>query len=87
VPNPKKKIADREQDLRSLCRSFTNASIKRLGGYVTAVEGVEDDIRLRAIGMLLDRGWGKPNQPHDAKLEGELRITIRKLLSDDDEKK
>jgi hypothetical protein len=58
-----------------------------LGGYVTAVEGVEDDIRLRAIGMLLDRGWGKPNQPHDAKLEGELRITIRKLLSDDDEKK
>jgi hypothetical protein len=33
----------------------------------------------------MNRGWGKPNQPHDAKLDGELRITIRKLLTKEED--
>ena len=74
-----------EAGLRSLCRSFTEASVAKLAGFAHAEQGVEPEIQMRAIGMLLDRGWGKPNQPHDAKLEGELRITIRKMLTKEDE--
>ena len=70
--------------MKSLARGYTTASIKVLGGYVVG-EQTEPDIRIRAAGMLLDRGWGKPNQPHDAKLDGELRITIRKMLTKEDE--
>jgi hypothetical protein len=44
-----------------------------------------DAARATAAIALLDRGWGKPNQPHDAKVDGELRIVIRKLLKDTDE--
>ena len=71
-------------DVRSLARAYTEASIATLGGWANGKD-VDDEIKIRAIGMLLDRGWGKPNQPHDAKLEGELRITIRKMLSDPEE--
>jgi len=71
-----------ELELRSLARGFTEISVQKLGGYVTA-EKVEPDIQLRAIGMLLDRGWGRPNQPTESKVEGELKIVIRKMLSDD----
>jgi hypothetical protein len=34
----------------------------------------------RAAVALLDRGYGKPNQPVDAKHEGEIKITIRNIL-------
>jgi hypothetical protein len=61
-------------------------SVETLGGYITS-PAIEPEIKLRAIGMILDRGWGRPNQPHDAKLDGELRITIRKLLTKDDDEK
>ena len=37
---------------------------------------------IRAIGMLLDRGWGKPNQPHEAKLEGSLEIILRDIAAE-----
>ncbi len=68
--------------MKSLARSYTTASISVIGGYVTS-ETIDPEIRLRAAGMLLDRGWGKPNQPHEAKVEGELKIVIRKMLSDE----
>jgi hypothetical protein len=74
-----------EAGLKSLCRSFTEANVAKLAGFVSAEQGVEPEIQLRAISMLMDRGWGKPNQPHDAKLDGELRITIRKLLTKSDD--
>jgi hypothetical protein len=74
-----------EAALKSLCRSFTEANVAKLAGFVSAEQGVEPEIQLRAIGMLMDRGWGKPNQPHDAKLDGELRITIRKLLTKEED--
>ena len=34
--------------------------------------------RLRAIGMLLERGWGRPQQ--DVKADAEIRVTIRKMI-------
>jgi hypothetical protein len=74
-----------EAGLKSLCRSFTEANIAKLAGFVSAEHGVEHEVQLRAIDMLMNRGWGKPNQPHDAKLDGELRITIRKLLTKEED--
>jgi hypothetical protein len=82
MPTAKRKSAQ-ELDIRSLARGYTNICITTLGGWATAAKGVDDDIKIRAIAILLDRGWGRPNQPHDAKLEGELRITIRKILNDE----
>jgi hypothetical protein len=74
-----------EAGLKSLCRSFTEAHVRKLAGFVSAEQGVEPEVQLRAIDMLMNRGWGKPNQPHDAKLDGELRITIRKLLTKEED--
>jgi hypothetical protein len=89
VPKGKlKKQTPREIDLASLARAYTTGMVSRLGNYALNDKlEIDDELRLRAIGMLLDRGWGRPNQPHDANLSGELRITIRKMLGDkgDDE--
>jgi hypothetical protein len=74
-----------EAGLKSLCRSFTEANVAKLAGFAHADEGVEPEVQMRAIGMLMDRGWGKPNQPAEHKVDGELRITIRKMLKDLDD--
>ena len=79
-PTPKKKLP---MDLKSLARSYTTRAISTLGGI--AEGGESEAARVAAAIALLDRGWGKPNQPHDAKVDGELRIVIRKLLKDTDE--
>ena len=67
-------------DLKSLARGYTEAAVRTLGGVAEA--GESEAARVSAAIALLDRGWGKPNQPHDAKVDGELRITIRKMLDD-----
>lgn len=82
MPTKKKKTV-RELDLKSLARGYTDICVRTLGGVAQA--GESEAARVSASIALLDRGWGKPNQPHDAKLEGELRITIRKLLTKEDE--
>jgi hypothetical protein len=79
-PRPKKKVP---LDLKSLARSYTERAVSTLGGICENSES--DAARATAAIALLDRGWGKPNQPHDAKVDGELRIVIRKLLKDTDE--
>jgi len=68
-----------EAGLKSLCRSFTEANVQKLAGFATADEGVEPEIRLRAISMLMDRGWGKPNQPTENKIEGKVEIILRDI--------
>jgi len=77
MTKPKRKVP---LDLRSLARGYTETAVKTLGGIAKTSES--DTARVSAAVALLDRGWGKPNQPHDAKIEGELRITIRKMLND-----
>jgi len=52
---------------------------RRSGAYANGPK-VEPDIKLRAIGMLLDRGWGKPNQPHTDAEGGELKIVLRTIV-------
>jgi hypothetical protein len=66
------------KDLKSLARSYTERAVLTLAGVSESSEN--DSARVSAAIALLDRGWGKPNQPHDAKVDGELRITIRKML-------
>jgi hypothetical protein len=78
MTTPKRKSVQ-DLDLKSLARGYTTIAVQTLGGV--AQNGESEAARVSASIALLDRGWGKPNQPHDAKLDGELRITIRKLLT------
>jgi hypothetical protein len=32
--------------------------------------------------MLLDRGWGRPNQTHEAKIEGGFEIILRDISAE-----
>ena len=64
-------------DLRSLCRSFTEANVRTLGGFASSPE-VAPAVRVSAISLLLERGWGKAAQPHTGEDgEGGIEITVR----------
>jgi hypothetical protein len=39
--------------------------------------------RLSAAGILLDRGWGKAQL--DGNVQGEVRVTLRKILGGDED--
>jgi hypothetical protein len=57
--------------------------IAKLGHYALNEDlEVDPELRLRAIGMLLDRGWGRPNQPAEAKISGDINVTIRDLMAE-----
>src|SRR5215471_7224816 len=40
--------------------------------------------RIQAIAILLDRGWGKPTQPHTGEDDNDIRITIRQIVEGGD---
>lgn len=74
-------------DIRSLARAYTKANIEALGGFATGKD-VPIAHRIQAIGMLLDRGWGKAATPHTgADGEGDIRITIRNIIEEKKDKK
>lgn len=50
-------------DLESLARGYTEAGIKRLGGYAMSPKS-KPPVAIKAIELLLDRGWGKAAQQH-----------------------
>ena len=54
--------------------------MRTLGGVAEA--GESEAARVSAAIALLDRGWGKPNQPHEAKLEGSLEIILRDIAAE-----
>jgi len=66
------------EEIRSLARTHGKRAIERLGGIVD--KSSDEQAVTRAAVALLDRGYGKPNQPVDAKHEGEIKITIRNIL-------
>ena len=66
------------EEIRSLARTHGKRAIERLGGIVD--KSSDEQAVTRAAVALLDRGYGKPNQPVDAKHEGELKITIRQIM-------
>ena len=72
--------------MRSLARGYTDASIKVLGGYVNG-EQTEPNIRISAARELLDRGWGKPNQPTETKLDGKVEVILRDIAAEYAKKK
>jgi hypothetical protein len=80
MPDPKKKLPI---NLESLARSYTETAIQTLGGI--ASNGESEAARVSASIALLDRGWGKPKQDNNHTLGGEVRVVLRKMLSDEDE--
>ena len=67
-------------DIRSLCRAFTNETVQIIAGIARAVE-TPPAVRVQAISMLWDRGWGKPAQAHTGEDgEGDIRVTIRHIV-------
>jgi hypothetical protein len=69
--------------LESLARGYTVKSIERLGGYATG-EGVDAAIQLRAIELILDRGYGRPKQQKELSgPDGEpINLVIRNLVEE-----
>jgi len=68
--------------MRSLARGHTELCIKVLAGIVSQ-EAIPPAARVSAAGILLDRGWGKPQQ--DSNAQGEIRVTLRKMLEGDED--
>src|SRR6187431_2160998 len=67
-------------DIRSLCRAFTDETVQIIAGIARAKE-TPPAVRVQAIAMLWDRGWGKPAQAHTgADGEGDIRVTIRTFV-------
>ena len=61
-------MAKAPTDIRSLARSYTEMAIQTLAGI--AQNGTSESARVAAANSLMDRGWGKPVQPHDGDGEG-----------------
>jgi hypothetical protein len=70
--------------LKSLCRSHTEANIRMIAGYANSEE-IEPELRMRAASILLERGWGKPQQDTTHEVKGEIKVVLRQMLEDDDE--
>jgi hypothetical protein len=80
MPKRKAKMID-DTALRSMARAYTEKGIEVLGGYVNS-DRIDHDIKIRAISMLLDRGWGRPAQSveHGGKGTEDIRVTIRTII-------
>ena len=75
-------MAKTPADLRSLARSYTEMGIRVLAGIANAEEQPAS-ARVAAVTALFDRGWGKAQQ--DGNVQGEIRVTLRKMLGDDED--
>ena len=79
-PKSKNKLPD---DVRSLARAYTHMGVKVLAGI--AENGTSEPARVAAAVALLDRGWGKPKQDNSHEVKGEIRVILRKMLTDEEE--
>jgi hypothetical protein len=73
-------MAKAPADLRSLARAHTELGIQTLAGI--ARNSTSDAARVSAAQALLDRGWGKAPQQHTGEDGKEIRVTIRKMITD-----
>lgn len=78
-----KGTAPSKTTLESLARGYTEKSIERLGGYATG-EGVDPSIQIRAIELILDRGYGRPKQQKEltGPEDGPIQLVIRNLVEE-----
>ena len=77
-PLPRKKIP---ADIRSLCRAYTDESVRHLAAIMRQPE-FPPSARLQAIAILLDRGWGRAPQPHTGEDDKDIHITVRNLIAE-----
>lgn len=72
-------------DIRSLCRSYTSEAVRSLAAIMRQPDA-PPSARVQAIGILLDRGWGKAVQPVAGEDGEPLRVVIRQIteVSDPD---
>ena len=64
-----RQVAKTPTEIKSLARSHTEAALKCLVGVMNQDEA-PPAARVQAANSLLDRGWGKPSQPHDGDGQG-----------------
>ena len=69
-------------DIRSLARAQTALAFRTLTG-VCGSKAAAAAARVSAANALLDRGWGKAQQ--DSNVQGEVRVTLRKILGGDED--
>jgi hypothetical protein len=70
-------------DLRSMARAYTESSIRTLGGYATGrAAKIPPAVRVAAIAILLDRGWGRVGGTASDIDGNELKVTIRHIIED-----
>ena len=73
-------MAKMSADIRSLCRAYTPETVRIVAGIAQAEE-TPPGVRVAAIGMLWDRGWGKAPQTHSgADGEGAIKVVIRHII-------
>ncbi len=58
-----KRVSPRKVDIGSLARGLTEICIKRLSGFISEPK-TDKAIQIRAVEIVLDRGWGKVSQEH-----------------------
>ena len=63
--------------IRSLCRAYTDEAVRSLAAIMRQADA-PPGARIQAIAILLDRGWGKPPQPHTGEYDKDIRINVRK---------
>ena len=73
-------MAKAPADLRSLARAHTELGIQTLAGI--ARNSTSDTARVSAAQALLDRGWGKPAQPHTGEDDKDIHITLRNIVEE-----
>ena len=55
-------------------------AIQRLAGIMDA--STDDGAATRAAITLLDRGYGKPNQPTETKIDGKVEVVLRDIAAE-----
>ena len=80
-PLPAKRVP---AQIRSLCRAYTGEAVRSLAAIMRQADA-PPGARIQAIAILLDRGWGKPEQSHVGLDGGDLRIVIRRITESGDE--
>jgi len=57
--------------------------VRTLAGWANGKD-TNDELKMKAIGMLMDRGWGKPQQDTTHEVKGEIKVVLRQMLEDDE---
>ena len=70
-------------EVATLARAYTTRNIQILGGIA---EGNPDPrVQMEAIGMLLDRGWGKVTQTQEVTGKDGSPLTVRVVYGEEDD--